>query len=154
MKIVIIPVLLSTLFLVSCASAPEEPQETAAAELEMEVETDTLEEAPDDKAVEEARADAESARNAAIEVKAPRAAADEYDSAQSLFEQAGEAGTQSDYAKAADLYKQSAAGFLASAEAASKAREEALAAMAEADKVITDSETAADEATRTAREEE
>jgi len=147
-KSLLIPFLFMTLFLFSCASAPEEPQEA------VETEAPAEEVSSDDAAMKEAKAAAESARSTAVEVHAPKAAAEEFDSAQSIFDKAEEAENQNDYDKATELFNQAAAGFKASADSASKAREAALEAMAEADKVIGSSETAADEATKAALEEE
>ena len=136
-------ILLSALFWASCATPPPE-----------EVEEPVIE-AVDDKApMEKAKAAAGSARESAVEVKAPKAAADEFDSAQSLFEQAAEAETQGDYAEAAALYDRSAEGFLASADAAVKAREAAEAEMAAADQAIADSKAAADKALLSASEDQ
>ncbi len=136
-------ILLSALFWASCATPPPE-----------EVEEPVIE-AVDDKApMEEAKAAAGSARESAVEVKAPKAAADEFDSAQSLFEQAAEAEAQGDYSEATALYDRSAEGFKASADAAVKAREAAEAAMAAADQAIADSEAAADKALLSAAEDQ
>ena len=131
----IIPILLSAVILASCASAPEETEGTEAVVL----------------TVDEARAAAETAREEAEEVHAPKAAADEFSSAQSFYDEAGNATNQDD---AVDLYVKAADGFRAATATATEAREAAVAAMAEADKVISDSETAADEAVQAVKEEE
>ena len=123
----VILILLTALFWTSCASSPEESPDVEVS-------------------IEEAKAAAGTARESAVEVKAPKAAADEFNSAQSLFEQAAKAEAQGDYSEAAALYDRSAEGFLASADTAVKAREAAEAAMADTDQAIADSEAAADKA--------
>jgi hypothetical protein len=132
---ILIFALLSSFFLMSCASTPDDAEETGI-------------EPPKEVSVEESRAAADAAREAAIEVKAPRAASEKFESAQALFDQAADVEKQGDNEKAAGLYDDAAEGFQASAAEAVQAREDAEAAMAAADRAIADSEAAADEAVR------
>ncbi len=138
-RIFLIFALLSGFFLISCASTPDDAGDSGI-------------EPPKEVSVDESRAAADAARESAIEVKAPRAASEEFESAQALFEQAADAEKQGDNEKAAGLYDDAAEGFLASADVAIQAREDAVAAMAATDQAIADSETAADEAVRAASE--
>ncbi len=120
--------------MVSCASGPKEK---------------TPKPAPA-KSVEEAKASADQARNLAVEKKAPQAAAAEFESAQKLYDKAAGA---SDDKKAIDLYGQAAAAFQKAAQMADDARMAAEKAIRDAKKAISDTEMKAEQAKKTAMEE-
>ncbi|MDC7219409.1 MAG: hypothetical protein PQJ59_05675 [Spirochaetales bacterium] len=131
--------IVNALFLASCASEPASAEDGARAQ--------SLSAADAKKAADEARAKAD-------EVKAFKAAADEYESALELYEQAATAETSGDGTAAIALYDQSTVEFTKAQSLAEEAREAALAAMAEVDKAISETEQKAEEALNTTGEEQ
>ncbi len=133
-------------FFAACASTPEEPSTTN----EPAPAPAVKKEVSNPQALEEAKKSADEAKAAAIEKKADKAAASEFNEAQKLYERAA---STADDQQAADLYNKAAAAFKKSELVAEEARAAALRAINDAKEAIKDTEMKAEEAKKAAEEE-
>ena len=145
-------VLITGLFLISCASAP------AAEETAEEVVSDTAEGVTetvviDASKVKEAKNSADTARIAAVNAKAEKAASDEFTSAEALYSQGAEAETAGDMEAAYGAFVSAAEAYNKAASTADTNRQAAIEAMEAADKAIEQAEKKATEATEEAQKE-
>jgi uncharacterized protein YcfL len=123
------------LILASCASDPATAEDSSDGSRSI--------------SVTEAKKSADEAKAKADEVKAPKAAPTEYEEALSLYDKAAVEETAENGDEAIDLYDSSTVAFTKAKTVAEEAREAALAAMAEVDKAISETELKAEEADET-----
>ncbi|OQY33149.1 MAG: hypothetical protein B6241_08580 [Spirochaetaceae bacterium 4572_59] len=135
--LLIIVILILGSFLMSCAST-ETPVEGAVA--------------IDRSKVIEARENADSAKAAALEVRAEKAAKDEYQSAETIYTEAKEAEDRVDLELAFTAYQSAEEGFNTAKASAEEKKQAALDAMNAADNAIADAENKAKAATAEAQE--
>lgn len=148
----LIPILVISVFLASCATAP--PEAAPKADDTAVVEDTKPAEKPADKtAMMNAKSQAETARKKATDAKAPRAAKTLFNAAAAQYEAGLKSEGNNDFETATSSYKSAAEGFTKAAEAADKARVEALEAMKAADEAIKSTEKTAEDAVREVSEE-
>lgn len=140
MRKLLFPTLITLILLISfsCATTPEE---------NIGVEPESGRSGTPEVTVKAGKAEAEDAKNLAgtsqekaVELKAPKAAPEEYSKAMEYYEHADDAFADENYSDAFDLYSLASEKFEESAEIALKKREEALAAMKAADEAISKTE--------------
>ena len=144
--------LLVLLIFSGCAST-DAPVEEEVVQETIEEEGTTQAPAIDRAKVNEAKNSADSARFDAENAKAPKAAAQEFEAAASLYEEGESLDTADDLEGAYEAYTEAAHGFKAAKDTADTRREEALRAMNDADSAISNAEKSAQEAAEEAERE-
>ena len=144
--------LLTGFFFISCASAPA-AEETAEEVVENSAEgvAETIE--VDASKVKEARNSADTAKIAAVNAKAEKAASEEFAAAETLYKQGAEAETTGDLEAAYGAFVSAAESYNTAASTADANRQAAIEAMEAADKAIAQAEKKATEATDEAQKE-
>ncbi len=140
MRKLLFPILITLILLISfsCATTPEETISPDPESGRSETPVVTVKAGKTE--AEDAKKLAGTSQEKAVELKAPKAAPDEYIKAMEYYEHADDAFADENYSDAFELYSLASEKFDESADIALKKREEALAAMKAADDAISKTE--------------